>query len=373
MCNVLIVGQTPPPYHGQAIMIEKILMGQYRRLQLYHVPMRFSSDLDDVGKVQVRKIGHILIVIALIIYLRFRHQITILYYPPAGPNKVPMYRDFAILIVTRWLFAKTVFHFHAGGISTLYAGLSRVQQFLYRLAYFEPDLAVHLSSLNPADGQFIKARRNLVIPYGIEDYHFQYDQQASHLNHTPVLLYVGSIQESKGVLVLLEAAIILKKRGMPFKLNMVGKFVSSEIRERIERVVKENALTDSVYFAGVQIEQEKWNRFAEADIFCFPTFFESETFGLVVLEAMQFALPVVATNWRGVPDLVRDGTTGFLVTPKDPIELADKIGMLIQDQSLAKQMGHVGRQIYLEQYSLHAFYTGIEEAILGLCQCKQEP
>jgi len=68
--------------------------------------------------------------------------------------------------------------------------------------------------------------------------------------------------------------------------------------------------------------------------FCFPTFFESETFGVVLLEAMQFSLPIVATRWRGIPSIITDGDNGFLVDPKDPIGLSEKLETLLRDPAM---------------------------------------
>jgi glycosyltransferase involved in cell wall biosynthesis len=102
---------------------------------------------------------------------------------------------------------------------------------------------------------------------------------------------------------------------------------------------------------GVLTGNDKVNAYANADIFCFPTFFEAETFGLVALEAMQFGLPVVATSWRGVPSLVRNNVNGFTVPPRDPEALAERISILIDDPALSRAMGRKGREIYLSNYT----------------------
>lgn len=368
MDKILVVGQTPPPFGGQAVMIEKILKGHYNNLELYHAPMKFSSDMDHIGRVQISKIARLPLLIAIIIFYRLRYRTPILYYPPAGPQRVPMYRDFIILIATRWLFSKTIFHFHAGGISTLYHHLSFLEKVLFRLAYFNPDLAIHPSALNPPDGQFVRAKKSIVIPHGLEDNYLQASDYPERIKPEPVLLFVGVLQESKGVLVLLEAAKIIHERGISFQLNMMGQFISSDFRQTLERYIAEHCIENRVCFLGVQTGVQKWARFAEADIFCFPTFFESESFGLVVLEAMQFELPVVATRWRGVPDLVQDGITGFLIPPQDALTLADRLELLLGDPSLARKMGQAGRQVYLSKFHLQKFYTNIEDAILDMCR-----
>ena len=121
--------------------------------------------------------------------------------------------------------------------------------------------------------------------------------------------------------------------------------------------IEELGLTEHFEFAGVLTGAEKHEAFLDSDIFCFPTFFESESFGLVVTEAMQFELPVVASRWRGVQSLVVDEVTGFLVPPKNCEAMADSVERLVLDPKLRRQLGRAGRQRYLEEYTITRFHA----------------
>ena len=59
MKKILVLGQTPPPYGGQAIMIKTFLEGNYSHIKLFHIRMSFSKDMDEMGKVKIRKIFHL--------------------------------------------------------------------------------------------------------------------------------------------------------------------------------------------------------------------------------------------------------------------------------------------------------------------------
>jgi glycosyltransferase involved in cell wall biosynthesis len=363
MVKVLVVGQTPPPYGGQAIMIQKIIEGRYNEVELFHVRLAFSKDMEEVGHFKIRKIFHLLQVILSIIYMRIRHNVKVLYYPPAGPNMIPMYRDLVILISTRWMFEHIIFHFHAGGLTKLYPKLNPVLRFLFRWAYLEPDGAIVLSELNPPDAEHLKAKRVFMIPYGLEDNFISDDVKEKEL---PSILYVGTLRESKGILVLIDALAELHRRKVPFRAELMGRFSSARFRDRVVDRMDRHKIASSVKFLGVLSGDDKWQAFAAADVFCFPTFFESETFGLVVLEAMQFALPVVATRWRGVPSLVRDGETGYLVPPRDSTVLADKLAELLLNPEQAENMGQRGREAYLQHYTIEKFRNRLEEAFLSI-------
>ena len=115
--RVLVVGQTPPPFGGQAVMIEALLQAELPRVRLFHVRMAYSDDMESVGKFAPRKVWVLFATILRVWWARLRQGTSVLYYPPAGPNMVPVLRDIVFLCATRWMFRRTVFHFHAGGVS----------------------------------------------------------------------------------------------------------------------------------------------------------------------------------------------------------------------------------------------------------------
>ena len=182
-------------------MIENILSGNYPSVKLYHVRMAFSKEMDEIGKFSFSKIIHLIWLVLMITKFRILKNAQILYYPPAGPDKVPVFRDIAILASTRWMFKKTIFHFHAGGVSEL-EFKSSVLKALYNIAYKKPDCAILLSDLNPPDGERLEAKKQKVIPYGIKDFSGRFNAIKKN-NGPPVILYVGVIKQSNGILVLL--------------------------------------------------------------------------------------------------------------------------------------------------------------------------
>lgn len=364
MIRALVVGQTPPPYGGQAVSIQLMLDGKYSKVKMYHVRMAFSAEMDEVGKFNVGKVYHLFSVILSIIYSRFRYRTPVLYYVPAGPDRVPMYRDLVILILTRWLFRKVVFQFRAAGLSEIYGRLFWYEKALFRLAYFHPDLAIRLSEFTPEDGKFLKAKKEVIVPNGMVDIFAEVGDASRRYKSESNLLYVGVLRESKGVMVLLEASKMLKDDGFSFKLRFMGKFESTEFEEAVRSYVKENNLADYIEFLGVLTGDEKWSVYNETDIFVLPSFFESEAMPRTVIEAMSFEIPIVATKWRGIPSLVEEGKSGFLVSIKDSEAIAEKTAVLLKDAALRQAMGKRGREIYLERFTAEKFWRNMEEAFL---------
>ena len=91
--------------------------------------------------------------------------------------------------------------------------------------------------------------------------------------------------------------------------------------------------------------------YRRASIFCFPTQVPTESFGLVALEAMQHGLPVVASNWRAIPEIVRDGETGLLFPPGDAARMAVDVDKALH-QIIEKEGGKTPEEAaaYVEEF-----------------------
>ena len=297
----------------------------------------------------------------------WRWRPAILYYPPSGPNRVPFYRDVVLLLCTRWLFRHTVFHFHAAGLSELFPRLHPVERWLGKLAYFAPSAAIRLSPVAVDDPQFIRAKRNLIIPNGVPDQTDLLNQsrsaaEAVHRENGPGsaplrIVYLGTVCESKGVSDLLRACTELKARGVAWQLKIIGGVQRPEYLEELEQYIRQQGLEARVEFTGQLVGQAKARTCAEADVFCFPSFYESEGFPCVLLEAMSLSLPLVSTRWRGIPAIIDEGQNGFLVEIHQPGQIADRLQQLAESADLRKRLGQSARHKFQREYTL-ATYRG---------------
>jgi len=161
-------------------------------------------------------------------------------------------------------------------------------------------------------------------------------------------------------MILLESVRQLRQRNHEFTLWLIGQFGSAEFERKVRRFCSANELDDVVEFKGQRVGADKWEVFHRTDILCFPSFFESESFGNVALEGMMFQLPVVATRWRGIPDLIDDGENGLLVPVKDPVALASALDVLINDRDLRRRMGAHGRGKYLARFTIEKHLCQME-------------
>jgi hypothetical protein len=112
--KILVIGQTPPPFHGQAISTKSFLEGNYSQLRLYHIRLSFSSSIDQIGRFTFYKMWHLLEIVVKIYLFKIRYGIHALYYIPVGNRTIPFYRDAFILLSSEWLIAEIFFHFRVG-------------------------------------------------------------------------------------------------------------------------------------------------------------------------------------------------------------------------------------------------------------------
>jgi glycosyltransferase involved in cell wall biosynthesis len=358
--QVLVVGQTPPPYGGQALMIEHLVRGQFERIQVHHIRLAFSASMESVGRVEFRKVLHLIAVLFRAVRMRLRQRIELVWFSPAGPNVIPVLRDIVLVGLLRTLYPRIVLHFHAAGVSEFLKSQPSVLRWLALLAYGRPDGAIQTSGLNPPDATYVAARQIMVIPNGIPDDALPFVARARSNDQQVRVLYVGKLEESKGVMILLESARQLAHRNRKFTVWLMGQFGSAELEIKVRRFCSANKLHDVVQFIGQRLGADKWEVFHRADILCFPSFFESESFGNVALEGMMFQLPVVATRWRGIPDLIEHGENGLLVPVKDPAALASALDMLINDPDLRRRMGASGRCKYLARFTIENHLCQVE-------------
>lgn len=361
--RVLVVGQTPPPFGGQAVMIEALLRGTYGKVHLFHVRLAFSEDMESVGKFAFRKVWILFATILRIWYARLRHGTPVLYYPPSGPNKVPVLRDIVLLNTVRWMFRRTVFHFHAGGVSGFAPQLPAPLRPLFRMAYGNPALTIRTAPQNPDDGKALGARHDIVVPNGLPDMRGTVPERTAGPGDPVTILFCGVLIPSKGVRMLLDAFASIVRQGANVRLELMGKWGDEAFKREIEGLVAQQGLTGNVTFLGVKRDQAKWAAFAGCDIFCFPSFFEAESFGLVLVEAMMFAKPVVTTLWRGIPSVAQDGVNGFVVPVQDAAAVADRLMRLVDDPALRERMGREGRRIFEDRFTLERFHRNMEDAL----------
>lgn len=182
-------------------------------------------------------------------------------------------------------------------------------------------------------------------------------REALGLKGSVVLTFVGRLAPQKDPLTLVEAVKTLPD-GV---LLVVG---DGELRPQVEKYVQEQGLEERVRLLGERSDVP--GILAGSDIFVLSSRWEGLPY--TIIEAMMAGLPVVSTKVGGVPELVEDGVTGFLVPPEDPPALAEALQVLLDDPELRRRVGQAGRDKALREFTLDCMLRKTErvyEGVLG--------
>ncbi|MDY6972820.1 MAG: glycosyltransferase family 4 protein, partial [Thermodesulfobacteriota bacterium] len=179
-----------------------------------------------------------------------------------------------------------------------------------------------------------------------------------------VIGIVSKLWEGKGHLPLIRAFSEIRKENKKTRLVIVGE---GPLHKELTTLVREFGLEEAVLFTGFQ--EDVSEIVSTFNVGVLPSFFEG--MGRVLLEIMAMEKPIVATRVGGIPDLIKHGVNGLLVSPGDERELANAIRMLLGDRLLAVKMGAAGRRRISEEFSADFMVESIEMVYRDLLNRKR--
>jgi glycosyltransferase involved in cell wall biosynthesis len=389
--KLLVFAHTPPPHHGQSYMVKLMLEGfggDCRRpkpepagnfgIDCYHVNARFSQSLEDVGEFQGTKIFLILFFCLQAIWCRFRHGVTTFYYVPAPGKSVAVYRDWLVMLICRPFFKKIILHWHAAGLAKWLETSAQMRSRAITFRLFKPvDLSIVLSRYNFADAEKFLSQRIAIVQVGVPDPCPQFAETLLPRRQARVavlkkflagatpsfaesvrtvhVLFLAHCTREKGVFDAVEAVALAnataaaRKSPLRFRLTLVGAFASSaEERELRDRIVQ-RGLSGTVEILGFVSSARKATALAEADVFCFPTYYLAENQPGNLIEAMAYGLPIITTRWRSVPEMLPPDYPG-LVDPKSPEQIAAALPLIATSDFAGSLREIFQRRFTLEQH-----------------------
>jgi glycosyltransferase involved in cell wall biosynthesis len=407
--KLLLFAHTPPPHHGQSYMVQLMLegFGGDRRksapsapapgadelgIECYHVNSRLSQKLEDIGDFRLGKFALLLGYCLQAIWCRFRYGVTTLYYIPAPGKHSALYRDWLVMLLCRPFFKRLVLHWHAAGLAKWLetAVQIRCRSFTYRMLK-DADLSIVLSRYNRADAEKLMAKQIKVVSNGIPDPCPQFEQEVLPRRQARLLarrrlvsgeelsveeyrragedpelvyvLYLAHCTREKGLFDSLAGVAIANERlaqsrsPLSLRLLVTGNFVTKEERQAFDEVLTQPNIAKAVQYLGFVAGARKNALLSQADLFCFPTYYQNENQPVNLIEAMAFGLPILTTRWRSIPELFPPDYPG-LVDLRNPEHVAAKL------LSLALQENGKGfRQIFERDFALQKHLADLASAL----------
>jgi glycosyltransferase involved in cell wall biosynthesis len=246
---------------------------------------------------------------------------------------VTVLRAGLLALAARLRGCSVIVHAHGGNIETwLETGLHRRILQISMLAAHR--VVAVWSAGEQALGRVLAPDRVRLVDNGV-DCSGYLDPERDH--DTPRVLYVGLLTPRKGVLDLIEASRMLTEQGLVHELRLLG---GTPDEGPSAAAPVHEAAAGVATLLGTRRPEEMPQAYAEADVFCLPSWWEAMP--LSVLEAMAAGLPVVATDVGDVSRLVTAGC-GLVVPPRSPELLVEALRFLLEDPERRRRMGHAAR------------------------------
>lgn len=377
--KILFIMHMPPPVHGasmvgQFIHDSKLINSSF---DCHYVNLAVATRLEDVGKGGWHKAKGVLKKLMEVGKAVKSVKPNLVYITPNSAG-VPFYKDFITVMMLKMMGQKVVMHFHNKGVETRQD--KWLDNWLYKRYFKDVKLILLADALYEDVKKYVKREDVFVCSNAIPEISMAKKNKASKIvsasnvsndNRVPHILWLTNIMKTKGIMEYLSALKILKDKGVKFQADFVGGLTKEMSGEEFDYALSMMGLNGCCTYYGPKYGDDKYSFFSQADVFVLPSY--TEAFPVSILEAMQFALPVVASNVGGVSAEVEEGVSGFLLGGEQPImlntfrpdvcEIADKLQVLLTDTDLRHKMGSAGREKFEREFTLEVFEKRIVEIL----------
>lgn len=348
MYKVLFFIKVPPPLTGVTLMNQRILnSGQLNsNFNIRSISISYMNNLNKMGAWKFKKLLIIIKLIAKLIYELIFHRPKFIYFQ-ISPHRFAFYRDLIFVSINKLFRVKILYHIHGKGISDHMNDKWRKKLYIYA---FKGSDVICLSPLLTYDIENVFEGKVHIVRNGIPDFKLDNLTLVQQLPEEQIkILFLSNLIKSKGVLVFIESMLLLKNEGYRFLATIVGSDVEFSQKELTE-IIKIKDLAANIKCVGAKYNEAKNTIIKKADVLVYPTL--NDAFPLVLIEAMQFSVPIIATIEGAIPEIIDDGVTGYLVEKNAPQQIVDKLKLLIVNPEHRKEMGQAGRKLFEEKYTI---------------------
>ncbi|MFS0725644.1 glycosyltransferase [Paenibacillus sp. 1P07SE] len=256
--------------------------------------------------------------------------------------------------------------FHGADITSY---LQERGEHVYRELFRQGDLFLPISERWRA--QLIKLgcpeERIMVHRMGIDSSRFAYRAPAQAEDEPLRLVTIARLVEKKGVAYAIRAAAALAAEGRAVEYTIIG---DGPLRGELEQLVLSLEMGAQIRLVGPKDQQEVLKLLRRSDLMVAPSVTaadgDQEGIPVVLMEAMAIGLPIVSTWHSGIPELVEDGASGYLVPERDADGLAHKLRLLMDNRHQWPEMSAHGREIVEQSYDIHRLNERLEDIFLQL-------
>lgn len=350
--SILLIAQTDPPIHGQAIMSAQLatVMRHWPNAQVHLINASYATDRRQLGNFSWRKVLLWLSYLWRALWICCSRRVdSIVMTHSFFPG--PFVKDSAFLWLARLLGKRMLVWVHMDPRRFPWDSSRPWLASYARRVLRLPDqwIACAPSLMKQWPSEFDRSKIRAICN-GIPDPQPVIPEQ----KHGPIrVVYLSSMTEEKGWQDLFAVAELICAENENVTFDFYGGPGANETQEHLHQVFANHHHGKRLQWHGEVWGARKIEVLSQADLFCMPSW--TEAFPLAVIEAMACALPVIATRVGGIPDAIADDSHGWLIKPQDRKSLADTVRMAVLDRNKLGEMGWNNRQRFLKNFSLDAF------------------
>ena len=196
-------------------------------------------------------------------------------------------------------------------------------------------------------------RKTIVHRMGIDTSKFSFSDRLYNTKAKTQLLSVGRLVEKKGLEYAIRSVAEITNNFPHLEYNIAG---DGPLRNQLKELICQLNMKDKIKILGAKTQEEIISLYKNSDLFLAPSVFSSdgdqEGVPVVIMEAMAHGLPVLSTRHAGIPELVQDGISGFLVPERKVSALKERLEYLLAHRDLWPQMGKAGREIVEKEFNI---------------------
>lgn len=403
--KLLVFAHTPPPHHGQSLMVKLMLEGfggdargssegEQREIECYHINCRVSDGMEDIGAVRAGKVFTLLGYCFEAIWCRFRYGVRALYYVPAPGKRSALYRDWVVMFLCRPFFPHLILHWHASGLGEwLEQHGNKAERAITQALLGRPALSMALAKASSKDAAWVHSRKVAIVPNGIPDPCPDFAAEIlpvrisrceerrrriaapESATEAPLVMraaYLAHCIRDKGLFDSLEGVALFNQRQtkLAIHLTVAGAFMDAKEEQEFRDRIACPDLAGAVTYAGFISGKEKGNLFRQSDFVCFPTYYMAESFPLTIVEAAAYGIPSVVTRWRAIPEMMPCDYPVY-VEPKSPTQIADAFERLafvdLAETLRERYLTHLSEKSHLQQLAaaIGKVEKGDEAGLIG--------
>jgi glycosyltransferase involved in cell wall biosynthesis len=370
---LLIIGPTPPPYHGVAMAIRTLLDSKLNEsFEVNHLELADRRGIGHVNRPDLHDVALFCRQWFQLLWLLIRRRPRIVYFV-LSQSTIGVLRDSFFVWPAALSGAKVVAHLHGAAFQEWYVRRWFPMQWYTRVFMRTITRAIVLGeSLRNQFQGLVVPEHVAVVPNGIADYGVGCVGMP-RLRRRWQVLHLNTLNKMKGALVLLEAIALVLRQRTDVEFVFAGSWSHDEHRREAETYIAQQEIGSSITFAGQVSGEQKTALLHTADLFVFPGI-QQEGQPLVVLEAMAAGLPILFTNRGCLSETLYDGESGIEVPAGDAAALADQIQWLLSRPDEMKRLGANARLRFEQEYTsgrhldrMAAVFTGVA-AYADTCQ-----